>query len=110
MGMSNWDAILDEAERLSNQLLQQNVDLAEAQKLLDYFVYKGYDSAAVSKYLAQMSQNPPPRSKRSQEHFQNLKRIWNNWLTNLEGENKAQAWGWAVRKAKIRKTESAEAR
>lgn len=103
--MTDWDAILTEAERLANWLLQQNVDLAEAAKLLDYFVYKDCDSAAVGRYLAAMSQNPPPRSRRSQVHFRNLKQIWDNWKTNLQGEDKVRAWGWAVREARVRKVE-----
>ncbi len=101
--MTDWDAILAEAEQLAGWLLGYNVDLAEASKLLDYFVYKGYDSAAVGRYLTKMSENPPPRSRRSQMHFQNLKQIWDGWRTNLNGQDKARAWGWAVRNARARR-------
>lgn len=103
--MPNWDAIMDEAERLADQLLKQGVDLAEAEKLLHYFAYKDFSSRAVSEYLTEMSQNPPPRSKRSQIHFRNLKQIWDSWRTNLEPADKARAWGWAVREVKARREE-----
>jgi hypothetical protein len=101
--MTDWDAILTEADQLAGRLIRQNVDLAEAARLLDYFVYKDCDSAAVSKYLAQMSQSPPPRSRRSQMHFRNLRQIWDGWRTQLKGEDKARTWGWAVREARVRK-------
>lgn len=98
--MTDWDAILNEAEQLAGWLLRQNVDLAEAEKLLHYFSHKGFDSVAISKYLAQMSQNPPPRSRRSLLHFRSLNEIWDNWQTTLEKQDKARAWGWAVRNAR----------
>jgi len=101
--MPDWDAIMSEAERLANWFLHRNVDLAEAQKLLEYFARKDFDSDAVSKYLDAMSQNPPPRSKRSQKHFRNLKQIWDEWQTSLEGQDKARAWGWGVREARVRR-------
>lgn len=98
--MTNWDQILQEADRIANQLLQRKVDLAEAEKLLAYFVHRDCDTEDVTDYLNEMSRNPPPRSRRSRDHFQNLKAIWDTWQTKLEYEDKARAWGWAVRKAK----------
>lgn len=73
------------------QVLGENVDLAEAEKLLDYFVHRDFDSAAVNKYLSLMSESPPPRSRRSQLHFKNLKQIWDGWKPSLEREDKARA-------------------
>lgn len=102
--MPNWDAILNEAERLAESLLKQNVDLSEAEKLLHYFVYKGCDSTAISKYLSEMSENPPPRSRRSQMYFSGLKRIWEGWKTDLGPEDKARAWGWAVRQVRAKRS------
>jgi dsDNA-binding SOS-regulon protein len=96
--MPDWDAIMDEAERLAELLQQKQIDLSEAEKLLGYFVYKNYDPAAVSRYLDIMSKNPPPRSKRSQS----LKEIWSGWRTDLAGADKARAWGWAVRIARTK--------
>jgi len=98
--MPDWDAIMDEAERLAGLLQQKQIDLSEAEKLLGYFVYKNYDPAAVSRYLDIMSENPPPRSKRSQLYFRSLKEIWSGWRTDLAGADKARAWGWAVRIAR----------
>jgi len=101
--MVDWETIMKEAQWLATQFLRLNVDLAEAEKLLDYFAYKDFDSGAVSKYLDLMSQNPPPRSKRSQKHFSNLKQIWDDWRTKLGGRDKARAWGWGVREARAKR-------
>lgn len=59
-----------------------------------------FNSEDVRDYLDEMSRNPPPRSQRSKRHFQSLKTIWNNWRFNVKDEEKARAWGWAVRLAK----------
>lgn len=101
--MSDWDAILKEAEWLAKQFLQLEVDLAEAEKAGDYYVSKQYSDAAMARYLQLMAQNPPPRSRRSQRHFQNLWDIWQRWHPSLQGADKARAWGWGVRMAKARR-------
>ncbi|HXF69655.1 MAG TPA: hypothetical protein VNK89_07590 [Thermoflexus sp.] len=101
--MSDWDAILKEAEWLAEQFLRLEVDLAEAEKAGDYYVSKRYSDAAMAQYLQLMAQNPPPRSRHSQCHFQNLWNIWQQWNPSLQGEDKARAWGWGVRMAKARR-------
>ena len=101
--MSNWDTILDEAERLARQFRQHGVDLSEAEKVGDYYVYKNCDDQAMACYLELMAKNPPPRSRRSQSHFKNLWDIWRAWRPNLSGKDKALSWGWGVRIAKARK-------
>lgn len=101
--MTDWEKIIAEAEQVADRLLRQNVDLAEAEKLLEYFVKHECRSEAVSKYLVAMSQNPPPRSRRSQSHYRSLREIWEQWRTSLKYEDKARAWGWAVRNAKVKR-------
>lgn len=108
--MSNWEEILKEADTLANQLLQRKVDLAEAEKLLAYFVHRDCISEDVSDYLDEMSRNPPPRSRRSRDHFRNLQAIWDGWRTKLEYEEKARAWGWAVRNARAKRGEVSDGR
>lgn len=102
--MPDWKAIMDEAERLANSLIALNVDLSEAGRLSDYFIYKSYNSQAVSEYLKAMSENPPPRSRRSQMHFKNLRQIWDGWKSSLsDPKDKAIAWGWGVKKARAKR-------
>ena len=98
--MSDWDAILDEAQRLAQDLRQRGVDLAEAQKAGDYYVYKNCDDEAMGRYLERMANNPPSRSRRSQRHFKNLWDIWRTWRTPLPAKDKARAWGWGLREAR----------
>ena len=98
--MSDWDAILDEAERLARQFRQRQMDLSEAEKVGDYYVHKEYSDEAMARYLELMARNPPPRSRRSQRHFKNLWDIWRTWYPNLVGKDKARSWGWGVRMAK----------
>lgn len=101
--MSDWDIILKEANWLADEFLRLGVDLAEAEKAGDYYVAKNCDDAAMTKYLQLLAQNPPPRSQRSQRHFQNLWDIWSRWRPPLQGRDKARAWGWGVREAKMRR-------
>ncbi len=101
--MTDWNTVIQEAERLAEQLVRFDVDLAEAAKLGDYFIAKAYDREAVRRYLQALSQNPPPRSRRSQGHFRNLKQIWEGWRSNLPSPDQARAWGWAVRQARVKK-------
>ena len=98
--MTDWEAIMREAERLAKQFRRLGVDLAEAEKVGDYYVYKGCDDQAMLRYLEMMAKNPPPRSRRSQRHFKNLWDIWRSWQPSLSGLDKARAWGWGVRIAK----------
>lgn len=98
--MSDWEVILNEADWLAQQLRQRQVDLAEAEKVGDYFVSKKYDETALLQFLDLMAKRPPPRSRRSQPYFQNLHAIWQTWRSRLTGPDKARAWGWGVRVAK----------
>lgn len=98
--MSDWEVILNEADWLAQQLRQRQVDLAEAEKVGDYFVSKKYDETGLIHFLELMAKRPPPRSRRSQRHFQNLYDLWQIWPSRLTGPAKARAWGWGVRVAK----------
>lgn len=101
--MTDWESIMAEAERLAAQFRRLGVDLAEAKKVGDYYVYKGCDDQAMLRYLEMMAKNPPPRSRRSQRHFKNLWDIWRSWQPSLSGPDKARAWGWGVRMAKTKR-------
>jgi len=101
--MADWETIMAEAERLATQFRRLGVDLAEAEKVGDYYVYKGHDEEAMLHYLEMMAKNPPPRSRRSQRHFKNLWDIWRSWQPSLSRLDKARAWGWGVRIAKARR-------
>lgn len=98
--MSDWDLIADEAEVVARRLRQDAVDLAEAEKAIDYFAGQRYSEEKMRHYLTLLSQNPPVRSKRSVHHYRNLQKIWQSWQTPLTGQDKARAWGWGVRLAK----------
>lgn len=101
--MIPWNEICIEGERLAKLLIKQEVDLSEAQKAGDYYRFKGWDEAAMKKYLSEMDKNPPVRSNRSQRHYSNIHKIWTGWQTNLQGVNKARAWVIAIRTAKAKK-------
>ncbi len=98
--MSDWDSIMAEATRVANDLRRLAVDLAEAEKIGDYFINHGYRDDLMARYLELLATNPPIRSKRSQRHYQNLRDIWQRWRPGLKGADKARAWGWGVRLAK----------
>lgn len=98
--MEKWDQIHKEAAALADSLVRLDVDLSEAHKLVEYYKSKNYDDRATALYLSQMSTNPPPRSRRSRQHFQNMSSVWSGWRTQLKGHDKAAVWGWAVRLAK----------
>ena len=99
--MTDWEAIMREAERLAKQFRRLDVDLSEAEKVGDYYAYKGYKDATMLHYLEMMAKNPPPRSRRSQRHFKNLWDIWRSWQPSLSGLDKARAWRWGVRLARV---------
>lgn len=101
--MTNWTQILDEADWVSEQLYRQGIDLAEAQKVGDYFVRQNYSDKAMAHYLELLANRPPPRSQRSQRYFKGLQKIWSNWRTTLSGADKARAWGWGVRGVRVLK-------
>jgi hypothetical protein len=100
--MSTWDDIQNEAEWLAQQFRQRNVDLAEATKAGNYYTSKDYDNKAFARFLELMAKNPPPRSRRSQQHFKNLWDIWRSWKPSLMEKDKAYAWAWGVRLAKAK--------
>ena len=99
--MSDWDLIMIEAEKIARQLRQQATDLNEAQKIGDYYMKNDYDEDKMSRYLTVLAKNPPIRSKRSQRHYRNIRDIWERWRSHLSGQDKARAWGWAIRLAKV---------
>lgn len=101
--MSEWDTIMQEAERVSNELRRLAVDLAEAEKVGDYFIGHHYSEEQMQRYLELLATKPPVRSKRSQGHYRNLRDIWQRWCTPLQGVDKARAWGWGARLAKVEK-------
>ncbi|ACX52123.1 hypothetical protein Adeg_0988 [Ammonifex degensii KC4] len=96
----DWEIILREAEGMARCFKQNGVDLNEAKKVLDYYVYKRFDEEAMACYLQTMASNPPLRSKKTQGYYQKLRDLWLNWNTGLKGRDKARAWGWAIRLAK----------
>ena len=101
----HWDKIMDAAKRLENLLRRADVDLNEAQKAIGYYLFKGCDDTAMERYLKEMAENPPPRSKQTRNHYQKIYRIWQEWSRHcksegLEGVDMARAWGWGVRIAK----------
>mgnify|MGYP005847459327 CR=1 FL=1 len=96
-----WDQIHKEAAQLAQRLLQQRVDLNEASKLGGYYRMKGYSEAAVRKYLTIMSERPPVRSNRTKPHFIAMRSIWFSWASALQGSNKARAWEWGIRIARV---------
>lgn len=100
--MPNWDAIMKEAKRLENLLRRSDVDLNEAEKALGYYIFKGYDDAAMERYLKEMATNPPLRSNRTQGYYKELSRVWQQWSAQcaLSGIDKARAWGWGIRMTK----------
>ena len=85
-------------------LTRRQVDLAETKKVGDYYISNGCDDRAMAHYLELMATQPPPRSRRSQHHYKNLRDIWRTWRSNLSGKDKARAWGWGVRAARILRT------
>ncbi|MCD6508616.1 hypothetical protein J7M22_18600 [Candidatus Poribacteria bacterium] len=91
-----------EAEKVANQLVRRDVDLSEAEKMLDIYVQSDYNEEMIRRYLDTMAKNPPPRSKQSQRYFRGMRDIWNMWKPELGGKEKAMAWGWGVRIAKAR--------
>lgn len=99
--MSDWESIMAEAGRIAGELRQRAVDLAEAEKVGDYFISHSYKEDQITRYLELLATNPPVRSRRSQRHYQSLRDIWQRWRTGLKGPDKARAWGWGVRLAKI---------
>lgn len=100
--MPTWDAIMKEAKRLANMLRPAEIDLNEAEKALGYYLFKGCDEEAMTRYLKEMANNPPPRSRRTQNYYREISRIWQEWSKQcqLTGIDKARAWGWGIRMAK----------
>jgi hypothetical protein len=69
-----WDKIMEAAKRLENLLRRADVDFNEAQKAIGYYLFKGCDDSAMERYLKEMAENPPPRSKRTQGYYRELYR------------------------------------
>lgn len=99
--MTNWDKILTAAAKIARRLQQDEVNQSEAEKAGDYFSDHNYNEAAMRQYLQVLAEHPPVRSKRSAPHYRAIQKIWTDWQTDLVGQDKARAWGWAVRLAKI---------
>lgn len=98
--MSEWDAIMAEAERLERELRRQDVDLNEAEKATTHFVLGGYDEEEMAHYLRTLASSAPARSQQSGAVYRGLLAAWQGWHTELAGQDKARAWGWAVRLAR----------
>lgn len=94
------DQIMQVAEKVAAELVQLRVDLGEAQKAGDYFRWQEYDERAMARYLDTLAEHPPPRSQRTKRQYQGIREVWSRWNTNLQRDDKARAWGWAVRLAK----------
>jgi len=103
----DWEKVLREAEELARQLRRARVDLNEAvneaEKALTFYLYKNCNEEAMRRYLNTMATNPPPRSKKTQRYYCVIRDLWEGWRTDLSGRDKARAWGWAVRLAKVGK-------
>ena len=109
-----WDKIMDAAEHLSNKIREMTKEykdekriksfLGEAEKSLQYYIFKEYDETAMNRYLKEMAENPPPRSKQTQGYYKKIRHIWQQWSPKcgLTGIDKARAWGWGIRIAKSR--------
>ena len=109
-----WDKIMEAAELLSEEMLgaaeeykkweRQKSFLGETEKSLQYYIFKEYDETAMNRYLKEMAENPPPRSKQTQGYYKKIRHIWQQWSPKcgLTGIDKARAWGWGVRIAKSR--------
>jgi hypothetical protein len=109
-----WDKIMEAAEHLSNKIREMTKEykdekriksfLGEAEKSLQYYVFKKYDDTAMERYLKEMAENPPPRSNQTRGYYQKIYHIWQQWSPQcgLTGVDKARAWGWGVRIAKSR--------
>lgn len=97
-----WNEIIEAAKRLEKLLCREGIDLNEAEKVIGYYLFKGCDERAMNRYLKEMAENPPPRSKRTKRYYRSLYRIWQQWSAQckLTGIDKARAWGWGVRMAK----------
>ena len=95
-----WDKIIEEAEKLEYRFLRQDVDLSEAEKAGDFFMSNQCNEEQMGRYLNILATNPPERSKKSKGYYRNMRNIWQSWQTDLEGKNKARAWGWGIRLAK----------
>ena len=100
--MPNWNAVMEEAKRLERLLRRAEIDFNEAEKSLGYYLFKGYDDQAIERYLKEMADNPPPRSRRTQGYYEELYRIWQEWgrQCKLSGIDKARAWGWGIKMAR----------
>ncbi|WP_448377681.1 hypothetical protein [Fervidobacterium sp.] len=109
-----WDKIMKAAELLSEEMLKAAEEykkeerkksfLGEAEKSLQYYIFKEYDETAMNRYLKEMANNPPPRSKQTQGYYKKIRHIWQQWSPKcgLTGIDKARAWGWGVRMAMSR--------
>ena len=107
-----WDKIMEAAELLSEEMLgaaeeykkweRKKSFLGETEKSLQYYIFKEYDETAMNRYLKEMAENPPPRSKQTQGYYQKIYHIWQQWSPKcgLTGIDKARAWGWGIRMAR----------
>jgi len=107
-----WDKIMEAAELLSEEMLgaaeeykkweRKKSFLGETEKSLQYYIFKEYDETAMNRYLKEMAENPPPRSKQTQGYYKKIRHIWQQWSPKcgLTGIDKARAWGWGIRIAR----------
>ncbi len=99
----DWERLMSEADQLARRIQGSDVDLSEAKKALDYYLYKGCDEQAMRRFLEVMATNPPARSRKTQVYYRSIRDLWLSWRTGLSGRDKARVWGWAIRLARARR-------
>lgn len=103
MAKVDWETIVQEGKKLASLISGGKVDLNEAQKVLEFYVDAKYDDARLREFLDIMLHDPPQRSRKTEMYYQNLTTGLRQWRTNLQGKDKALAWGWAIRIARSEK-------
>ncbi len=97
----DWERIVTEGRRLAHLIPQDRVNPSESEAGLEYYISTGFNDEKLAKFLDLMISNPPRRSRRTRGYYENLKRaLLHTWNTSLTGEEKAMAWGWAIRTVK----------
>lgn len=93
--MAYSEAVLDAAERLPG-LFSKDLDLNEAKKLGQQFLFLNCDEAVFRRYL-EAAARLPNRSQKTQGYHAELREVWTQtWRPNLSGREKAAAWLWGV--------------
>lgn len=107
--MTDWEQIIGEAQPLAvafqaqlrnEQANDRDAGFNEAQKALNYYLSHHYDESAFNAYLNALVERTPARTRRSLPYYRAIRTLWRSWQTALTGQDKARAWGWAIRLAK----------